>query len=66
MNSLSIVTVAMNRTDHLLQQARAVSALRGHGEHVILDFGNTSPISRDQLPSDERIQLHRADSPNGR
>lgn len=64
--NLSIVTVAMNRTEHLLQQARAVSRLQGHGEHVILDFGSTIPISRDQLPSDERIKLHRVESPNGR
>lgn len=54
----------MNRTEHLLQQARAVSMLRGHQEHVILDLGSTTPISRDQLPSDERIQLHRVESPN--
>ena len=63
---ISIVTVSMNRTEHLLQQARAVSMLRGHGEHVILDFGSTTPISRDQLPGDERIKLHRVESPNGR
>lgn len=63
---ISIVTVSMNRTGHLLQQARAVSKLSGHGEHVILDFGSTSPINRDQLPRDERIQLHRVESPNGR
>ena len=66
MKQISIVTVAMNRTEHLLRQARAVSVLRGHEEHVILDLGSTSPISRDHLPSDERIQLHRVDSPNGR
>ena len=56
----------MNRTERLLQQARAVSMLPGHGEHVILDFGPTTPIQRDQLPTDERIQLHRVESPNGR
>ena len=66
MNSLSVVSVSMNRTEHLLQQARAVSMLRGHGEHVILDFGSTTPIGRDQLPSDERIKLHREEIPNGR
>ncbi len=55
----------MNRTEHLLQQARVVSKLCGHGEHVILDFGSTPPISRDQLPIDERIRLHRVESPNG-
>ena len=63
---ISIVTVSMNRTEHLLQQARAVSMLHGHGEHIILDFGSTSPISRDQLPDDKRIQLRRVESPNGR
>ena len=64
--NISIVTVSMNRTEHLFQQARAVSELRDHSEHIILDFGSTTPISRDQLPSDERIRLHRAESPNGR
>lgn len=63
---ISVVTVAMNRTEHLLQQARAVSLLHGHAEHVILDLGSTTPIRRDQLPGDERIQLHRVESPNGR
>jgi len=62
----SIVTVTMNRTEHLLQQARAVSQLRDHSEHIILDFGSNTPISRDQLPSDNRIQLHRVENPNGR
>jgi hypothetical protein len=66
MNNLSIATVAMNRTEHLLLQARAVSTLRDHREHIIIDFGSEPPISRDQLPSDERIQLHRIESPNGR
>ena len=56
----------MNRTDHLLRQARAVSALCGHTEHIILDFGSTTPIDRDQLPSDERIKLHRVECPNNR
>ena len=65
-SNLSIVSVAMNRTEHLLKQARAVSRLRGHEEHVILDFGSTTAISRDQLPGDQRIQLHRVESPNGR
>lgn len=66
MNQISIVTVAMNRTEHLLLQARAVSMLRGHEEHVILDLGSTIPISRDQLPDDKRIHLRRVESPNGR
>jgi glycosyltransferase involved in cell wall biosynthesis len=66
MNQFSIVTVAMNRTEHLLQQARAVSMLHAHSEHIILDFGSATPISRDQLPSDNRIKLHRVESPNGR
>lgn len=65
MVAVSIATVAMNRTEHLLQQARAVSKLPGHREHIIIDFGSKPPISRNKLPSDERIQLHRVDSPNG-
>lgn len=64
--TFSIVTVAMNRTEHLQESARAVAGLRGHDEHVILDFGSSIPIRRDQLPSDERIKLHRVESPNGK
>lgn len=65
-HTLSIVTVSMNRTEHLLQQAPAVARLHGHAEHVILDFGSKIPICRDQLPRDERIKLHRVECPNGR
>jgi hypothetical protein len=63
---ISIVTVSMNRTEHLLHQARKVSMLRGHEEHIIIDLGSTKRICRDQLPSDKRIHLHRVESPNGR
>lgn len=63
---LSIVTVSMNRTSHLVRCAEAVSDIADHYEHLILDFGSSLPIKRDLLPSDERIRLLRVDSPTGR
>jgi len=66
MKDLSIVTVSMNRTEHLLRQARVVSSISIHSEHIIIDFGSTIPVERDQLPADCRIKLHRVESPSGR
>ena len=61
----SIVTVAMNRTEHLLRSVSSVSQITGHDEHIVLDFGSSIPIYRDQLPADKRIKLHRVESPSG-
>ncbi|OYU12431.1 MAG: hypothetical protein CFE38_08165 [Comamonadaceae bacterium PBBC1] len=64
--NISVVTVSMNRTEHLLKTAQAVSKLDLHNEHIILDYGTTIPISLDDLPKDSRIKLHRAESPDGK
>jgi len=63
---LSIITVSMNRTEHLLQCAEIASRLTGHTEHLIIDFGSYPSVQRTSLPSDSRIRLIRVESPNGR
>jgi len=63
---VSVVTVAMNRTEHLLKSAQEVSKLNFHQEHIILDYGSTIPVCRDDLPNDARIKLHRVDSTDGK
>lgn len=62
MAAISIVTVVMNRTEHLLKSAQAVSNICIHDEHVILDFGSTAPVRREMLPRDDRIKLHRVEN----
>lgn len=59
--SLSIVTVSMNRTEHVLQCARAVSRHGTHLEHVIVDWSSRTPIHLSELPNDPRIVLLRVD-----
>jgi hypothetical protein len=56
----------MNRAEHLLETAQAIARLRSHNEHVTLDFGSSIPISRDQLPGDDRVKLYRVERPNGK
>ena len=62
---LSIVTVTMNRTEHVIQSARAVARLGLHAEHLIVDYGSSPALQRQQLPADARIRLVRVDSPDG-
>ena len=62
---LSIVTVTMNRTEHVIQSARAVARLDLHAEHLIVDYGSSPPLLRHQLPADARIRLVRVDSHDG-
>lgn len=61
---ISLVSCAMNRSDHLLQSLRASAKLSFHSEHIIVDFDSTIPIRRSDLPDDERIKLYRVDSPD--
>ncbi len=63
---LTIATVAMNRTEHLIESARAVSQLDLHSEHIIIDYGSSIPISREQFPCDDRIKLHRVENPSNK
>jgi hypothetical protein len=56
---LSIVTVCMNRLEHLLVTAERVAAWPGHQEHLIVDWSSAVPVRREQLPADPRIRLLR-------
>ena len=55
--SLSIVTVCMNRSHHLLQSAPRVAALPWHREHLVVDWSSSQPLRREQLPPDPRLRL---------
>ncbi|MEB3304213.1 MAG: glycosyltransferase family A protein [Cyanobacteriota bacterium] len=58
---LSIVTVCMNRRDHLLATAPRVAAWPHHREHLIVDWSSTVPVRREELPGDERVRLLRVE-----
>jgi hypothetical protein len=58
---LSIVTVCMNRREHLLATAPRVAAWPHHGEHLIVDWSSTEPVRREELPADPRIRLLRVE-----
>jgi hypothetical protein len=66
MPSLSIVTVTMNRTEHVLQTARHTARLGLHHEHLILDYGSTVPLRRADLPPDDRIRLIQVRNPSAK
>lgn len=55
----------MNRTEHLIQSARCAAEVGHHDEHIILDYGSAVPVSRGQLPNDNRIKLFRCEVPSG-
>ena len=57
----SIVTVAMNRTEHLLQTAPRLAAWPCHAEHLVVDWSSATPIRREQLPADPRLRLLRVE-----
>ncbi len=58
---ISIVTVVMNRTNHLLATAPKVSQWPCHAEHLIVDWSSESPLERAFLPDDSRIRLLRVE-----
>ena len=58
---LSIVTVCMNRLDHLRSTAQHVAAWPAHQEHLIVDWSSAVPVRREQLPADPRIRLLRVE-----
>jgi glycosyltransferase involved in cell wall biosynthesis len=62
---ISVVTVARNRTEHLLACAQHVASSSLHEEHLILDFGSSQPVDRSQLPGDSRIRLVRVEWDQG-
>ena len=59
--SLSVITVCMNRQHHLFATAPKVADWPHHQEHLILDWSSDAPLRREQLPDDPRIQLHRVE-----
>jgi hypothetical protein len=58
---LSVLTVCMNRWEHLRISAAQVSRWPHHHEHLILDWSSEIPVSREELPEDPRIRLHRVE-----
>jgi len=61
MTSISIVTVSMNRTGHLIETIQHNTLIPHHIEHIIVDWSSEKPISMHELPSDTRIRLIRVD-----
>jgi hypothetical protein len=61
MRNLSIVTVCMNRREHLLATAPRVSSWPHHDEHVIVDWSSAEPLRREELPADPRLRLLRVE-----
>ena len=61
---ISIVTVVMNRKEHLLRSVLALSRLQFHQEHIVIDYGSTPSVPRDELPNDSRIKLIRCENPD--
>ncbi len=60
-SAISIVTVVMNRTNHLLATASKVSQWPCHAEHLIVDWSSECPLERATLPDDSRIRLLRVE-----
>jgi len=58
---LSVVTVCMNRREHLLATAPQVTAWRHHDEHLIVDWSSREPLRRGDLPDDPRLRLLRVE-----
>lgn len=58
---LSIVTVCMNRLEHLVVTAERVASWPGHRDHLIVDWSSAVPVRREQLPADPRIRLLRVE-----
>ncbi len=58
---LSVVTVCMNRREHLLATAPQVAAWPHHDEHLIIDWSSREPLRRDELPDDPRLRLLRVE-----
>jgi hypothetical protein len=61
MESLSIVTVCMNRLDHLVETAARVADWPHHSEHLIVDWSSAVPLRRVDLPADSRLRLVRVE-----
>jgi hypothetical protein len=62
---LAIVTVCMNRLEHLLGSAAEVARWPFHQQHLIVDWSSSVPLRRAQLPDDPRIRLLRVEGEAG-
>ncbi len=60
-NRLSVVTVCMNRSEHLKRSAPLVARLPWYDEHLIVDWSSREPLRRDDLPPDPRLRLLRVE-----
>jgi hypothetical protein len=58
---LSVITVCMNRREHLLATAPRVAAWPHHHEHLIVDWSSRTHLRRDELPDDPRLRLLRVE-----
>jgi hypothetical protein len=58
---LSVITVCMNRREHLLVSAPELAAWPHHSEHLIVDWSSREPLRRDELPGDRRLRLLRVE-----
>ena len=58
-SSIAIVTVCMNREEHLVRTASAVARWPHHQVHIIVDWSSDTPLLRSRLPNDSRIRLVR-------
>jgi hypothetical protein len=61
----SIVTVCMNRREHLLQTAPRVAAWPHHDEHLIVDWSSREHLRYEDLPEDPRVRLVRVEQERG-
>lgn len=59
--ALSIVTVCMNRPEHLRFSSRRVAKWSRHQEHLIVDWSSHASVLREDLPDDPRIRLLRVE-----
>ncbi|MGB7564835.1 MAG: glycosyltransferase, partial [Prochlorococcaceae cyanobacterium] len=60
-SGLSVVTVCMNRREHLLHSAAQLALWPHHHEHLIVDWSSSDPLRRDELPADPRLKLVRVE-----
>jgi hypothetical protein len=60
-NGLSIVTVCMNRHEHLLHTLPLTARWPHHQEHLVVDWSSEQPLRRADLPADPRLRLLRVE-----
>ncbi|MFN5118360.1 MAG: glycosyltransferase family 2 protein [Cyanobacteriota bacterium] len=58
---LTLLTVCMNRWQHLRQTVAATSRSPWHQHHLIIDWSSEQPLRPEELPDDPRIRLVRVD-----